>query len=302
MPDYNDGAALTRRFMEKWETGDPEMQKKGVYAINSYVRWKLRENGIVRSPLLPPLDIADGQLDKDDDPKILKKYMEIEPDSEATSVPFRGQPVRKFVKGKFVAVYFYKIESTEHIVNIIELKNYSNDLRKILNEHDVKEIQEIEDTTFLTEIDRIAAANPAEQDIDLYGGLTKNNWVSATQAFYINRPIKYALMNTRTYKEFLKWDYVRDMGFGQYGADAFSKGTLPTINGIQIIQSIKANLIPDGVVYYFAPEDFIGKFFTLMPPTTSIEQKKDWLTFSTYEWVGIGIANVRCFVKATFNP
>lgn len=302
MPNYNDGAALTRRFIEKWESGDPEMRKEGVYAVNSYVRFKLRENGIVRSPLLPPLEIADGQLDKDDDPKVLKKYMEIEPDSEATSVPFRGQPVRKFVKGRFVPVYFSKIESTEHVVNIIELKNYSNDLRKILNEIDVKEIQTQEDTAFLGEINRIALANPAEQNIQLYGGLTKNNWVSAQQAFYINRPIKYALMNTRTYKEFYKWNYVEDMGYGQYGADVFSKGILPSINGVQCIQSIKAELIPDGVVYFFAPEDFIGKFFTLQPPTTSVEQKKDWLIFSTYEWVGIGIGNVKCFIKATFNP
>lgn len=67
-----------------------------------------------------------------DDPKILKKYIEIEPDSEATSVPFRGQPVQKFVKGKFFPAFFHKIENTEYTVNIIEPKNYSNDPRKIL--------------------------------------------------------------------------------------------------------------------------------------------------------------------------
>ncbi len=293
------GRDLNKGFINHWMNG---RKKEAVYAVNSYVRYKLRENGIVRSPLLPPLTITNGQLDKDDDPKVWKKYMEIEPNSEAVSVPFRGKSRRKFVKGAFVPVFFEKLESTEHVVNIMELANYSNDLRKILDEQDIKEIQTQEDEAFINQIVAIVTTNPTEQDINLYGGLTKNNWLSAQQAFYINRPIKWALMNARTYKEFFKWDYVSDMGYGNYGADAFSKGTLPTVNGIQIVQTIKGWLVPDGVVYFFAPEDFIGKFFSYQEPTTFVKQEKDWLYFSTYEIVGIGIGNVRSFIRCTFHP
>lgn len=285
--------------MQKWEAGH---EKEAAYAVSSYIRLKLRENGIVRSQILPALEIADGQLDRDEDPTVLKKFMEIEPDSEATFVPFRGLPEARIVKGRFSPVYFSKIESQAHTVNIAELKNYSNDLRKILNDQDVKNIQREEDAAFMAQIDAIAAANPGVQDFTFFGGLTKLNWAAAQQAFPLDKPIKFALMNARTAREFLKWDYDRDMGLGVYGADTYAKGIQTPVHGIQIIQTIKDDLVPDEFVYFFAPEDFIGKFFVLQPPTTFIEQKADWLSFYTYEYVGIGIGNIRSFIRCRFRP
>lgn len=301
MADNNNGD-LTRRFLNKWESPDPTMKKQAEYAVNSYVRMKVRENGIARSQILPPIALQDGQLDKDQDPTVLKKFMEIEPDSEATWVPFRGMPQAKLIKGKFVPVYFGKITSTEHVVHIIELKNFNNDLRKILNEIDVKEIQKQEDSCLLDQATAIVLANPAQQDIHLVGGFNKVNWTMAQQAFFPERPIKFALMNVRTHKEFQKWDMVNDMGFGSSGHDTFLNGAPTKVNGIQIISTLKTDLVPDGVVWFWSKEDFIGKFFTLMEPTTFIEQRGEWLSFYTYEYIGIGIANTKSFIRATFLP
>lgn len=298
----NEVQDLTRRFMAKWTSGDPEMRKQAEYAVQSYIRLKLRENGIVRSQLLPALKIEAGQLDKDIDPKVMKKFMEIEPDSQAVSLPFRAGPSQNFIEGRFLPVYFEKIESEEHVVNIIELINYNNDLRKILNEQDIKNLQTVEDGSFIRQLDAIAAANPVEQLKNFFGGLTKVNWASSRQQFFIDKPIKFALMNTRTAIEFAKWDYMSDFGFGTHGAELYQKGSVTNPQGIQLIQTIKSDLVPDGVVFLFAPEDFIGKFFTYQEPTTFIEQKKDWLSFSTYEIIGIGIGNTRCFTKNIFNP
>lgn len=295
------GADLTKKFFSKWDTKDPVMQKQAEYAVSSYVREKLRENGIMRSQILPALTITDGQFDKDEDPKILKKFIEVEPDSKATWIPFRGMPESRIIQSRLSPVYFGKIESEEHRAVIWELKNYSNDLRKILNDQDIKNIQTQEDTAFIGRLNEIVAANPAEQDKNFYGGLTKVTWAQARQAFYINKPLRKALMNSRTHIEFIKWKYDEDMGYGTSGSDAFTKGTIPNAQGIDIIQTIKDDLVPDGVVWLFSEPDFIGKFFTYQEPTTFVKQEKDWISFSTYEIIGIGIGNTRSFIKCTFN-
>jgi len=300
--DINNGADLTRSFVSKWTSKDPEMKKQAQYTVDSYVRDGVKEHGIARSQILPALKIENNQLDRHEDPTVLRKFVEKEPNSTATYVPLRGMPDAEFIKGALGEVRFGKIESKEHVVNIRELTTYSCDLRKILQDQDIKNLQTVEDTSLINTAETIAAANPAEQIHNFYGGLTKTNWASAQQRFFPNKSIKFALMNVRTFREFFKWDYTSDMGFGTYGADAFSKGILPQVNGIQIIQTIKTDLVTDGVVYFWAPEEFIGKFYTLDEPTTFIEQRKDWLSFSTYEIVGISIIETRCFTKNIFNP
>lgn len=293
---------LTRLFVDKWLNGTPEMKKQGEYNLNSITRNRIRENGIARSELFPPIVLgADAILDREEDGKVLKKFMEVEPDSRATWVPFRGMPEARFVETTLVPVYFGKIESEEHIANIWELKNYNTDLRKLINDQDAKNLQEQEDVALMGRCEAIVAANPTEQNIEVFGGLNKVTWVQAQQAFFIDKPIKFALMNARTAKEFLKWDYVSDMGFGTAGSEMFATGLVPNVQ-VKIIKTIKDYLVPDNVVWFFAPEDFIGKFFVLQEPTTFIEQRKDNIMFSTSEVVGIGIASSRSFIKVTFKP
>ena len=297
-----DGTDLTRKFITKWETGDSEMRKQAIYAVNSYIKSKLRERGIVRSQILPALTLQDGDLIPQEDPSVLMKYMDLEPDSTGTHVPFRGQAPARLIKGRRAPVYFAKLEGQLHTVNIIELKTYNTDLRAIFDDHDVANIQYEEDYFFLKRVNELCAANPAAQLHNFWGGLTKNNWTLAQQAYPIDRPIKNALMNTKTKKEFQKWDYVSDMGMGTQGADTFVNGAPGKVHNIEIIETIKEALVPFGHVYYFAPEDFVGKFYILQEPTTFVEQKKDWLSFQTYEYVGIGIGNTTSFTKNIFNP
>lgn len=295
-----DGNDLTRMVFQKVLTGDPKIIKQAEYSLESYVRNKLREGGVARSSILPPLKI--DVLDKDEDPTVFKKYMQIEPDSTAVAVPFRGSGPLRFVKGKLLPVYFEKIESETHTVNIAELKNYSFDIRQVLNDQDAKNIQNVEDAGLLNLVYAVADANPLEQKLEFFGGLTKTTWAEATKSFFPDRPLKFGLMNVRTRKEFLKWNYATDMGLGPYGAEAYSKGAIGNPLGVEPIVTIKVDLVPDNRVILFASEEFIGKFYEWQPPTTFIKAEKDWIQFGTYEWIGIGIGNTKSFVVCDFKP
>jgi len=298
MPEKNE---LQQLFCEYMTSGDESLKKRAEYAVNSHVREKMRENGIVRSNLLPALKITPADLDRHEDPVIKRKFVEKEPDTTATWVPFYGMSDSQLIKGQLGEVRFGKIESVEHVCNIADLMTYRYDIRAILNEFDIKEMQKQEDSCFITQINALAAANPATQDIQLYGGLTKTNWASATQQFPIDIPLKYALMNNHTAKEFLKWDYVADFGFGTDGSKAFNSGAPTKVQGINIIGTMKSDLVPFGIVYFFGREDFVGKFYELQEPTTFTKAEKDYIQFQSYEIVGLSVINTRSFIKCTFN-
>lgn len=286
-------------FYNKYSQGG-ELQKRAEYALNSYVRSEMREHGLVRSSILPALTIEDAQLDKDDDPKILKKYMDSEPNTFATWVPYRGVAPSRLVKATRSPIYFGKIESVQHKVEIHELITYSHDLRSILDEHDIKEMQKEEDRTFFDTLQVLINLDPTRQIVFL-DGMTRNNFISAQQAFNPKIPIHVAVMNVNTYKEYRKWNYDSDVPQGEIAQAHYLEGRVDQLHNIKIVKTIKTDIVADGEVYFFAPPDFIGKFLELRQPTTYVEQKKDWLFFSSSEVVGMGIKNTQCFLKAIFQ-
>lgn len=301
MIEYND-PDFTRKFVDKYMNGTQEMKKEAAYSATSIVRLSLQEGGIVRSVILPQIPITDDMLDRDQNADVLKYFMEIEPTSEATWVPLNGTTSSSFVKGRFSPVYFGKIQSKEHKSNIYTLKTSRTDLRKIIDELDAKYLQKEEDRAFVDEINVICAANPAEQVKNFSGGLTKKNWTAARKSFFADKPIAFALMNNRTAMSFNNWDLDSDFGLDTSFANMASTGTVSKVHGIQIVGTNKTDIVADNEVFFFAPSDFIGKMFVLQDAITYIEQRKDWLVFSTHEVIGIGIANRKCVVKCIFNP
>lgn len=289
---------LTRKFLEKIASGQI---KSAQDAVNDYIRTELLEGGILRSQILPCITITNSQLDKDEDPKVNKRFMEVEPNSSASWVPLRGTPDSKIVRGGRVPVYFGRIESEEHIVYLNEIRTYENDIRKILNDKDVKLVQEQEDAAFIGKIDAICDASNGTQHFQLAGGLTKINWVSARQRFPINKPLKFALMNHRTAAEFGKWNYAYDLG-PTAAADMDYNGVGDKRQGLKIITTNKDKIVRDNYVYFFSEPQFTGKMFQLGEPKTFIKHEKDWVSFSTYEDIGIGIGNTESFIRCYFKP
>lgn len=287
------GSFVTRAFIEKIESG---RVKEASISATSYVRESLREEGFARQ-IFTPMEITDDMLDKDEATDKPKKIIEKEPDSTATYVSFRGMPRAKYFTGPRFAIYFGKIVSDKFTKNIFELKTYDNDIRKILNDNSVRDIQAQEDGRFISRVDAIVAANPLEQDFVLPGGVTKINVAESMKALpKLKRPIGCMLMNDVTAKEILKWDSI-DVGFN-VASDHFYKGlSVSTLMGIKTLFTIKREIIPDDTIYFFSTEDFLGKFFLLQDATVYMKAEADFLEFFTYEVLGIGIGNTKSMVR-----
>jgi len=288
---------INRQFIEKVENG---FVKEAAVSATSFIRDVLREEGFTRK-IFTPIEITDDQLDKDEETDKPKKVIEKEPESTALYVSFRGLPESKYFTGKRFAIFFAKIQSQKFTKSIFELKTYDNDIRKILSDNSVRDIQAAEDGKWIDTVNTVVAANPTEQDFSLSGGVSKIN-VAESLKFLpkLKRPTGCMLMNDVTSKELLKWDSV-DIGDAAV-TDQYYKGlTVGTVFGIKALFTIKREIVPDDVIYFFSTEDFLGKFFILQDATVYIKHEADMLEFFAYESIGIGLGNTKSVIRVTYT-
>ena len=83
-------------------------------------------------------------------------------------------------------------------------------------------------------------------------------------------------------------------------------GPLEVFYGFKLIPTIKAEVLNGAhgagrQVGVFAPEQYLGQFYSLQDPTVYLKAEKDMIEFSAYEAVGMGIGNVRGFVLGDFE-
>jgi len=291
------GRTVTSNFCNLIEQGHV---KEAAVSATSFTRSRLREEGFTRK-IYTPLPIADDQLDKQLDSDKPRKILELEPDSQATYVAFRGMAPARYFTGKFYEAVFGKIQSERQTKSIFELKTYDNDIRKILSDNLVKDIHGEEDGAYIATCNDIVAANPVQQNLVIGGGVTRKNVAEAMKALpKMKLPNGCILMNDVTSKDILKWEDT-DIGDAALTEQYYNGLTTGKIMGIRTLFTIKREIIPDNVMYFFTTEDFLGKFFIMLEPTVYIKHEADLLQFWLYECIAIAIGNTKGVVKVTFT-
>lgn len=295
-----DSKFINERFIDKIEQGG-ELLKQAEVNVTSFIRDKLREESFARQ-IITPQTIQADQLDRDSQTDKPKKVIDKEPNSRATWVPFRGMPNNNYFTGPRYDIYFGKITSDTFVKSIHELKTYDNDIRQILSDNSIKDIQEQEDSHFINAVDQIVtAAGPSQLlDFRLAGGLTRENFLESRKALRRLRiPLGVSLMTQATAEDILKWD-ANDIGDVAQTVQ-YEKGMVqPTIYGGRVIYTIKNDIVPDGTIYHFGTESFLGKFFFLQDATVYIKHERDMIMFDAYEVLGIGIGNDKAMIKCIF--
>lgn len=286
---------LNASFLKKLDEGRvKEAQAEG----SAFIRSKLRQESFARE-VLPPVTLTDDELDRDEFTDLPKKIVEIEPDSVATFVPFKGTGKRTWFKGPRYSVYFGKTESQRFHKSKFELMTYQNDIRKILSDNSVKDMADQEDLNFKTTLDAIITANPT-QGISPAGGLTAAN-VAAGFKNLVNRkiPIGKMLMTKELYYDVLPLNATsvgNDVASRHYDDGVENEEKLW---GIPVITTIKNDILPNNEIWIFGPDNFLGNFFLLQDATLFIKQEADIIQFWSYAAPGIGIGNVRSITKIT---
>jgi hypothetical protein len=305
-------------FVDMLEGGQ---EKKAAQSALTFTRNKLRENSFAEK-ILTPIDIANDELDKSENPELHVKWCDREPDQPAAvTVPLGNVPDGYQFSGTRYPVYFSRLMSPVFQKDIDKLRGYDYDIRQILLENSTKDLATEIDSKLLEKVNSVlGVANTANaftnlglpSYITLSGGINRANLVEAVKAFQRLRvpfgPTQpdggsskgIMLMNNVTGADLLKLE--RSEIGGDLAEKHFTSGVpTPEILGIKTIYTIKRELVPDGTVYFFSSEEFLGKYFRLQPLTVFMETKAFFLQFFQYMNVGMSIGNPKGCFKVDFN-
>jgi hypothetical protein len=284
---------LNQSFLDKVDQG---LTKEAGVAISAFVRQKLREDGFTRK-VLNPITITAAELDRQitEEPTVI---VEKEPDSVAANLPFLGRSEIRYFKTARYPVTFQKIASAEFKKSKFELATYRTDIRTVLQENSVKDLQAQEDSNFYSNIVSVATAN--NNVFNISGGFTKSNLIAGIKNMLVNKlPVGCILMTQSMYADLLAFPST-EIG-SPAASDLFrGQGTLDTFFGYKIITTNKADILPTNQAIVFAPQEYLGQFYALQDATVFLKVELDMISFTTYEAVGVGIGNVNGAVVLNF--
>lgn len=287
----------------------PEGKEKLAAAANAYIRDKLRENSFARK-ILPPQMVSKADLQVSVNHDTLVYVDEIEPNSQAVSLTFRGQPRVRYIQGTRYEIPFFTISSEKFEKTEQELMAYRMPITKIIEDNAVKDIQEVEDHRFLTYVHSCVAqtgndviGEQATDDIaangtstgsatDFEGTLQRGDLIKLFKNMDgTRRRLDKVLMNEVNWDECLAWT-IEDFGDTVQGKVVIDGFNFDTIMGRKIVRTIKTDILPTGNIYGFDAPEFLGKFLVLNNTKFYIDKIANMITFQCYEDIGMGIGNV----------
>jgi hypothetical protein len=289
---------INTAFFNKLDSG---MVKEAQEAAGAYIRQRLYEDGVLRRLFTPRVVTAD-ELDPHTDSDKPSIIVEIEPDApSATFVPYKGTGDRAYFSGKRFRVPFGKVEAERLNKSQFELMTIRMDIMTWLKENQVKQVQEQEDGLFMETVDDIITAAAGDQSTT--AGVTdtfKDAFVLGLKGLTsFKLPVGRVLMHKNTYYESTKLR--ADMIGFEPVARRFEEGVEmeTSFMGYPVVTTIKTEIVPEGVMYFFTPQDFFCKFFLLQDATLFLKKEADMIEFHTYEAPGFGVGNTRGVFKVT---
>lgn len=310
MPTRADNSQISEAFYEAYLSDDPIMQKTALDAVNDYTRLKVREDGILRR-VLPPIQIANTDLDRQYDTTLPAKIVDMEVNSPAAiSVPLANFPTQIYINSQRYRVTFHRILSPWFQADVDELRTNVMDIRQVLSDNSIKDMLAEEDGAFFSLVNSVLGGTP--NAIQPFSGIAQ--WVSNPSAISRNSlwdmwsvmpqtdgrlmPAK-AVANPITMAEICKFG--RDEVGGDMSESLFKNGwTETTFMNIEWLVTIKLNLVPNNTVFLFADPKFMGKFYVLEDTTMFIERRAFFLSYFAYECLGAAIANPYSLVRYDF--
>lgn len=284
---------LNQSFLDKLDSG---MTKEASVAASAFVRQKLREEGFTRQ-ILPPTMITAAELDRQltEEPTVI---VEKEPDSIAANLPFLSRPEPRYFTGVRYPVTFQKIQSKEFIKSKFELATYRTDIRTVLQENSVKDLQKQEDQNFYN--NTMAVAQAAGNVYNIGGGFSINNLMTAVKYLVQKQvPVGTILMTQSMYADYLKQPATQ-MGSELVSTLVAGEKSLDNFYGWKILVTNKNDILPDNQVMIFTAQQYLGQSYLLQDATVFLESKADMVSFTTYEAIGVGLGNINGFVVANF--
>jgi hypothetical protein len=295
--------ALNEIFVNRLDT---ELEKVA-QETGQYIRTKLRENAFSRK-IINPQYVTKADLQRTVLHDQLVKIVDIEPDAGAMMISLRGQPDVQYVEGDRAEISFFGISSKEFQKTEEELLAYEMPITELVERNAVKEIMKIEDTAFMT---AVAAAVTSSGKTVSYTTTTSGVMELAMFTKLFNKMedattglnplvVDVVLMNQADYNKLATLP-ATTVGSGAASEVYINGFKYATILGKKFVTTVKGDLLPEGTMYAFAPQEFLGKFYILNDVKFWIEKKRNLIKWSAYETLGMGILNTKSVAKLTWT-
>jgi hypothetical protein len=270
-----------------------------------FIRDRLRETSVLNRAI-PPIVLTEAQIERNTNNDWPLKRVEIEPNSKAFTLGFRGKGSAQFMEGRKYEVYFTKIE-TEHFKKTREeLMTMRYPLMDVVNNNFVLDMQEQLDALFKLRLDASVAASGNTSAAT--AGTVKDNFKNAVIASVRSvlgkrRRVARLIMTESCWLNLAKLEPDK-IGYENVGRIALNGvAAEKTFLGYEVITSINsttANSVwPDDSIYAIAMPEFLGSNFIL--GDVQQEMKREANILEWYSWAdqGMEIGNVASVAKVT---
>lgn len=319
---------LNDLFFEK--VGTAEGKEKIAEFGGTYIRDRLREVSFARK-ILPPQPVQRTECQRSVNHDTLVKIVDIEPNSKAVALTFRGQPTARFIRAPRFEIPFFTISSEKFEKTEQELLAYEMPVTKIIEENSVKDIQEIEDRMFLVFLEAavqayqldannnvatafnatgvnagsVVGASTVKGEGALSAGandfvvypLLKPDFIKIKQLLHRRKLRAERIVVTEPdYDNISAWT-IQDVGMTIAGETAVEGWKASTVVGLKIIRTIKTDLLREGNLYCFTAPEFFGRFYVLNQTKFYIDKIANLITWQSWEDIAMGIGNIASVVK-----
>lgn len=291
---------LEQKFFETVVSGDDYSFQKMSSDSTDYLRIYAREEGIARS-LMTPKQTSWSELDHAVDTELPFKVEYKEPfNPPAITAGFGTVPPETSLWHARYPIYFHRLLSPRIKKDIGLLMNTPHDVRQITTENLAKDMMAEEDNklfamiaTILGTLDVASVFVPGSTMYRSIPGFTRANLVAGKQ---ILQQTPYHVPPTRAVCNNVTWTameaFTRDEVGGNKSEDLFLEGnTSGRWLGLDWKVTIKRHLVNDYFIYYFGPENMLGKFRYLEDITLWAEKKAFMLDFFLHGMYGMAIGH-----------
>lgn len=319
---------LNELFTQK--LGSSEGKEKMAEYGGSYIRDRLREVSYARK-IIPPEQVTRSDCQRSVNHDTLVKIVDVEPQSKALTMTFRGSPTARFIRGPKAEVGFFTVSSEIFQKTEQELLAYEMPITKIIEENSVKDIQEIEDREFTVNIEAAVQAlqlqanggvatplnasqiaGPGVVEFSVRKGeLARTAATNDATVRPIQRPdlinlfklldgnrlrSERLLMTEVDWDDILQWT-LEDFGDRLQSETAVDGYKYNTLFGRSYIRTVKTDILRPGNVYVFTKPEFFGKFYVLNNTKFYIDKIANIITFQAWEDIAMAVINIAAVRK-----
>ncbi len=293
-----DAATFNNLFVTRLDT--VEGLEKTAQAGGAFVRERLRELSFLPS-IVPPEYVTKADCQRSIYHDTLVKIVDIEPQSKAAAVNFRGKAFERYVEGDRYEIPLLKNESEKFKKQEAELLAYDYPVTKVIEENSVKDLGKVRDGKFIEFTEAVIATNGKNITPAVAGPATSVNLVKLFKALDTDElAVGTILMHKADWDDFMVQDASK-IGSPLASEIIVNGYKYNTILGHKLVVTIKSSVVPPGTIYIFTDAKYLGNFFILNDTKFYIEKRGDMVSWQTWEYIGLGYGNLRACAKMVLN-